>query len=317
MGNFCCPHKSLCIDPATPFGNTSAEAPDSEQFIGYNSGWSGDPPIDSEWTEPGCISQCISTVSQLDADVCAANQQILCATQGPPDFPDGWINPRTGHHYDLCFNQAQTCVVQCPDGLPFSFTEPSGRLLALNCAQADAAALGIACNGAKAHKVCLSDLSQTEVCGGAKYKGTITATGLTVDPTKTIWLNPGGGLPPGIFMDFDIGGGTLTISGTATTVGTYPFTIEVLTPSGDFMAKQFTICVIAITPSSLPGGTAGTAYSQTLAATSCAKAPLNWQVTSGSLPTGLSLNQETGVISGTPTVAGTYNFSITLQTAAS
>ncbi|HEY5986248.1 MAG TPA: Ig domain-containing protein, partial [Streptosporangiaceae bacterium] len=34
-------------------------------------------------------------------------------------------------------------------------------------------------------------------------------------------------------------------------------------------------------------------------------------VTSGSLPPGLSLNSDTGIISGTPTIAGSYQFTIT------
>jgi hypothetical protein len=39
-------------------------------------------------------------------------------------------------------------------------------------------------------------------------------------------------------------------------------------------------------------------------------APYNWSVSAGSLPTGLSLAPATGVISGTPTVAATSNFTI-------
>jgi hypothetical protein len=38
--------------------------------------------------------------------------------------------------------------------------------------------------------------------------------------------------------------------------------------------------------------------------------PYTWSVYSGSLPTGLSLNSSTGVISGTPTTPNTYNFTI-------
>ena len=66
-----------------------------------------------------------------------------------------------------------------------------------------------------------------------------------------------------------------------------------------------------IQTASLPGGTVGTDYSQTLAADG--SAPIAWSVTNGSLPEGLSLNESTGEISGTPTAAGTYTFEIGAQ----
>ncbi len=62
-----------------------------------------------------------------------------------------------------------------------------------------------------------------------------------------------------------------------------------------------------ITTESLPGGTVGTAYSQTLAADG--SAPIAWSVTNGSLPEGLTLSND-GTISGTPTAAGTYTFDV-------
>jgi len=64
----------------------------------------------------------------------------------------------------------------------------------------------------------------------------------------------------------------------------------------------------AITTTSLPGGTVGVAYSQTLAATGTT--PITWSISAGSLPAGLSLNATTGVISGNPTTAGTSNFTV-------
>jgi len=64
----------------------------------------------------------------------------------------------------------------------------------------------------------------------------------------------------------------------------------------------------AITTASLPGGTVGTAYSQTLAATGTA--PITWSISAGALPAGLSLNTATGAITGTPTAAGTANFTV-------
>lgn len=64
----------------------------------------------------------------------------------------------------------------------------------------------------------------------------------------------------------------------------------------------------SITTTSLPGGTVSTAYSQTLAATGTA--PITWSIDSGSLPGGLSLNGSTGEVSGTPTTAGTFSFTV-------
>ena len=65
-----------------------------------------------------------------------------------------------------------------------------------------------------------------------------------------------------------------------------------------------TVGVLAITTASLPNGTVGTPYSQTLAATG-GTAPYTFAVTSGALPAGLSLNATTGQISGTPTAVVT------------
>lgn len=64
---------------------------------------------------------------------------------------------------------------------------------------------------------------------------------------------------------------------------------------------------LAITTSSLPSGTVNVAYSATLSATG-GQPPYTWSIT-GSLPSGLTLNSSTGVISGTPTAAATDNFS--------
>jgi len=62
------------------------------------------------------------------------------------------------------------------------------------------------------------------------------------------------------------------------------------------------------TASPLPGGTVGTAYSQALAATG-GTSPYSWSVSAGTLPAGLSLSPA-GVLSGTPTAQGGYNFTV-------
>ncbi len=62
----------------------------------------------------------------------------------------------------------------------------------------------------------------------------------------------------------------------------------------------------SITTTTLPGGKEGDAYSQTLTATGTA--PITWSIESGSLPAGLTLSGDT--ISGTPTAAGTFTFTV-------
>ena len=63
-----------------------------------------------------------------------------------------------------------------------------------------------------------------------------------------------------------------------------------------------------ITTETLPGGTVGTAYSQRL--TAKGTAPITWSIDSGDLPADLSLNEDTGEISGTPTAVGTATFTV-------
>ena len=63
-----------------------------------------------------------------------------------------------------------------------------------------------------------------------------------------------------------------------------------------------------ITTESLPNGTVNEEYSQPLAATG--SDTITWSVTSGSLPTGLSLDRSTGTITGTPTTEGTSTFTV-------
>jgi uncharacterized repeat protein (TIGR03803 family) len=83
------------------------------------------------------------------------------------------------------------------------------------------------------------------------------------------------------------GGGSKTISGTFTTI---------------------TLSPLMVTTTTLPNGTNGVAYSQTLTA-SGGQMPYTWTNISGALPPGLTLATN-GVISGTPTFAGDTNFAV-------
>jgi hypothetical protein len=120
------------------------------------------------------------------------------------------------------------------------------------------------------------------------------------------------------------GGVTLTsaglLSGTATATGTFPITITAANGVSPNATQAFTLHVVGAqitSVSPLPKGTVGTAYSTTLAAKGGSK-PYTWSLVKGAvLPAGLTLGATTGTISGTPTTAGTFSFSVKVTTTAS
>lgn len=91
-------------------------------------------------------------------------------------------------------------------------------------------------------------------------------------------------------------GSSLNCNGNLTNNGTI---INKGTLTGEVGGNGTVITAPTITTTDLPNGTVDTAYSQTL--TADGTAPITWSVTGGSLPDGLSLNESTGEISGTPT----------------
>jgi hypothetical protein len=72
---------------------------------------------------------------------------------------------------------------------------------------------------------------------------------------------------------------------------------------------------LAISTTSVAGGTVGTSYAATLAA-SGGTSPYSWSVSAGALPPGLSLSSS-GAIGGTPTTGGSYSFTAEVADSAS
>ena len=65
-----------------------------------------------------------------------------------------------------------------------------------------------------------------------------------------------------------------------------------------------------------PSGEVGVAYSDQLTV-SGGTSPFTWSISSGSLPPGVTIGSSTGLLSGTPTTAGTYSFTVKVTDSAS
>ena len=143
---------------------------------------------------------------------------------------------------------------------------------------------------------------------GEFYSQTLEATGGT--PPYS-WSISAGNLPDGLSLNESSG----NISGTPTVAGQFNFTAKVTDSQSQTDTQDLSINIIAqlqIITQSLPDGTVGEPYSQTLQATG-GTPPYSWSITNGNLPNGLSLNESSGEISGTPTVDDTFNFTVQVE----
>jgi len=157
-----------------------------------------------------------------------------------------------------------------------------------------------------------SDLAITTTCPlsdaqvGVAYEFDLVASG---GVAPYFWSISAGALPAGLTLSTDG-----MISGTPTGAEVASFTIEATGTIGGSITKscQITVVLLSIT-TSCPLADANTivAYDQTLVGAGGAT-PYTWAISSGSLPTGLSLNSATGEITGTPSGTGVSAFTIRL-----
>jgi hypothetical protein len=173
------------------------------------------------------------------------------------------------------------------------------------------AALGISVGVTAALTITTSSLPNGLL--SVPYSQTMAVTGGVAPYT---WALASGALPQGLSLNNG------KISGTPLgPLGVTGFTVQVTDsspPPALTAQRAFTINItltLTITTLTLPGGTLGLPYSQTLAG-SGGTAPYTWSVASGSLPPGLQLNPATGAISGTPTATGPSVFFVMLTDSA-
>lgn len=104
------------------------------------------------------------------------------------------------------------------------------------------------------------------------------------------------------------------LGGTPSVPGTYNFVIKAVDSNGATKTREYSFAVndvgISINPAALPAGVVNTPYSQ-IAYASGGTSPYTYTLNAGSeLPIGLTLSANTGLISGSPTIAGSRSFTI-------
>jgi hypothetical protein len=134
------------------------------------------------------------------------------------------------------------------------------------------------------------------------YNGSLSATG---GDSPFMWAITAGSLPQGLTLNASTG----AISGTPTTGGTVSFTVQATDSAHPPQVKQQAInfqtnSLLSIITNTVPNLVTGLLYNTQLS-TQGGVGPVKWNLSAGVLPTGLNLDVNTGILSGTVAVGDT------------
>jgi Putative Ig domain len=163
---------------------------------------------------------------------------------------------------------------------------------------------------------CTIDPQTDPVTGqvGTELTFFITVTGCSSSNRIPSFKVVEGRLPTGTKI-FDFAGSTGLVNGVPKTAGTFTFTVQVKDETRATDTETFTIEILpaeapTITTVALSSGTVGEFYCCGNLFASGGVQPYTWSVVAGALPPGLELPRRENTISGTPTTAGTFTFTV-------
>ncbi|WNG40549.1 hemagglutinin [Archangium violaceum] len=180
---------------------------------------------------------------------------------------------------------------------------PSARLLGMLAILA----LVAACTGSSSEPEALQlpDLELLETTEGAPYEVSLGATGGTPPLRHSLEK-----LPPGFTFYMTEG----LLRGPAEAPGQYTFTVQVKDAEGAVDTRTYRLLVhsaIGVSTPLLAAATVGESYTAQLEV-SGGKGPMRWALAGGTLPAGLSLNED-GQLTGVPVQSGTYAPVVSVQ----
>ncbi len=281
-------------------------------------------------TQPGAFT--FTVIATHTASGCTGNRTYTIGIQCPAIniAPATLPNPVVGAAYNQSLTGSggvgpYTFALANGSSLPAGLTLTSAGVISGTPTQ----------TGAATFTINITDTAlaagQTNCAGNRTYTITVVCPTITLSPTTlpngtagTAYNQTVSATPAGTTYNFAVTAGTLpaglslnsttgAITGTPTAPGNSTFTITATGFGTCTGTQQYTVTIacptITLTPTTLPAGTAGTAYNQTLTAAP-AGGNYTFAVTTGALPAGLALNAN-GALSGTPTVTGTFTFTVT------
>ena len=239
----------------------------------------------------------VATASLPGGQVGTSYSQSLAATGGTP--PYGWTLDVGSLPAGLALSSGGAITGTPTSAGPSTFTVRVTDSLS----QTATKELTIAVAPPPVPTVATTSLPGGQV--GTAYSQSLAATGGT---PPYGWTLDAGSLPAGLSLS---SGGAIT--GTPTSAGPSTFTVRVTDSLSQTATKELTIAVApppvpTISTTSLPGGTVGQPYSQSLTATGGTPG-YSWTLDAGSLPAGLALSAG-GAITGTPNTAGSATFTV-------